>query len=53
MHEDDLWSWTKQRGLNLVSKDASNLSYLSDDVILYMHTNAVKLKVGDRLVEHS
>jgi hypothetical protein len=53
LHEDELWTWTKQRGLNLVSKNASNLSYLSDDIILYMHTNAEKLKVGEKMVEHS
>ena len=53
MHGDELWSWTKQKGLNLVSKDASNLSYLSDDIILYMHTNPEKIKVGDKMVEHS
>ena len=53
IHGTDLWGWTANRGLMLISKDAYNIQYLSDDVMFYMHTLPDKIKVQDRMVEHS
>jgi hypothetical protein len=53
MHGTSLYGWTNNgmEDLELISNNASNLYYLSDDVVFYMRTKSIT--VGTKHVEQS
>lgn len=53
LHGTDLWCYKQSGEHVLISENATNLYYLSDDKIFYMHTDPEPLKIGEREVEHS
>ena len=53
MHGSDLWCQKASGDLVLVSENAFNLYYLSDDKIFFMHTFPEPVRVGKEDVIHS
>ena len=53
MHGKSLYGWTNngEEKLELIANNASNMYYLSDDVLFFLKTR--EMKVGQRTVENS